>query len=362
MNEINDIIQKKINDIVQDKINNYFDNDIIVSLNNLDVFNNEKLFELMKKYDPKIKNIKDITEPHHCWNTLLDILQKINIGIKIYYGYSNIKKLKEPSPYGGDSTFYTNKNLIIDYSSAIYPATLSVRLSINNLSFTINPDNGNINYLETIVGSQSIQMIVGQNFMIDKINKNLIDYINPRIYLDYLNISDDRIINNILSNAYKNDEINKLKNSNVLLKKSNEKYKNTIDKQCLEIDSNFEQYNILLNESKMNINEINKLNIQLAIINEQYDNLLNESKNNMDEINIQLEKTNEKYNNLLDESKNNINEINKLNIQLEKTNEHYDNLLNESKNNMDEINKLNMNLIFIFTLSIIIIIKKILFI
>jgi flagellar biosynthesis chaperone FliJ len=306
----------------------------------------------MKNYDSKIKFISYITEPHHKWNNLLSVLKNINEEIQIYYGYQNIKELKQMGNiYIGINSvkFYTNKNLTVEYFSNY------INLQINNLTFGINLDNANtINYCERIIGSQSIQMQVQQNFMIEKINKNLIDYINPRIYLDYLSMCYDVTINNIISNQSKKNKIIELETSLTLyveqmkkklnqiekLEKLNAQYKNTIEEKSLAIDDINRQYNNSLNR----IEKLEKLNDQckntieeksLAIddINRQYNNSLNQIE--------KLEKLNTQYKNTIEEAIDDINRQynNSLNQieKLEKLNDQYKNTIEEKSLAIDDI-------------------------
>ena len=342
MNKLFDLIECEINDIVHNKMVDYFDNDITIELNKLDVFNNKKIFELMKNYDSKIKFISYITEPHHKWNNLLSVLKNINEEIQIYYGYQNIKELKQMGNiYIGINSvkFYTNKNLTVEYFSNY------INLQINNLTFGINLDNANtINYCERIIGSQSIQMQVQQNFMIEKINKNLIDYINPRIYLDYLSMCDDVTVNNIISNQSKKNKIIELETSLTLyveqmkkklkqiekLEKLNAQYKNTIEEKSLAIDDINRQYNNSLNQieklEKLNTQYKNTIEEAIDDINRQYNNSLNQIE--------KLEKLNDQYKNTIEEKS----------LAIDDIVAKYDNLLTVKKN---RFNKLTIAFIFV---------------
>lgn len=120
-----------------------------------------------EKYD-KLESIKKF-----CSKRIKYIISR---EIKIYVGIMNYKNFDENNDIT-ETTFYTDTNLIIKYTKS-------------NISY--EP----VEYINLIVNDKSYEIVYYKysKITITNINNQIINYINPRIYLDYLLFDDETLL------------------------------------------------------------------------------------------------------------------------------------------------------------------------
>jgi len=193
----------------------------MVLCENDDIFNYDITFEKMKKKDDIIFLNKLNDYPQMI--SIEKFLKKINKNILIYYSYLNTKLVYLNHNYCISYTFYTNTNLIIKVSNLDPFKNDLIENDISIIDFYLTDMDNNEKLCFSLIFNPAISMelvtkvnsgvYLLPNYIdyISLVENNIIQVINPYIYLDYLMICDYTKIKNELNMSKSIDKLRKEK-------------------------------------------------------------------------------------------------------------------------------------------------------